>query len=179
MDNEHPYRTFHYFGSFEAPRTSPGGQTVNPLFRLVAWPWETLHSVVAFMMTDVSARAQQQVLRDKVDTRVGEPDGLHRTMNRFIMGWLSRHFRSKGLRPRLMRKEDFLEVVRNDAAVGGWSKEMDWDTAREAVEDPKFWSMVDDERNLHLQGDCARCIYNTMGKKRRSLRSWEWLRVAE
>jgi len=25
--------------------------------------------------------------------------------------------------------------------------------------------MVDDERELHQQGDCARCIYNTMGKK--------------
>jgi len=71
----------------------------------------------------------------------------------------------RGLKPRLMRKEDFMEVVRNDAAVGGWSKEMDWDTAKEAVEDPKFWDMVDDERELHLRGDCARCIYNTMGKK--------------
>jgi len=37
-----------------------------------------------------------------------------------------------------MRKEDFLDVVRNDAAVGGWSHEMDWNTAKEAVEDQKL-----------------------------------------
>lgn len=50
-------------------------------------------------------------------------------------------------------------------AVGGWSKAFKWADARQAVEDPKFWATVDEERNRHLAGNCRDCLWLSMGKK--------------
>lgn len=64
-----------------------------------------------------------------------------------------------------MTKEEFIANVRNNAAIGSWSRDVPWKDVQEAVQDQAFWNLVGHERHLHLQGRCEMCLYNTMGKK--------------
>lgn len=82
-----------------------------------------------------------------------------------IQKWLWTQFERKGLKPRILTKADFCDVVRSDAAVGAWCNELEWEDAKTAVADPRFWELVDEERERHLNGTCKYCIFNTMGKK--------------
>nr|APR74286.1 polyprotein [Nienokoue virus] len=165
VDKEHPYQSFGYHGSFVTDDISPGGQTVNPLIRRVMWPWDFLSRVTTFMMTDVSTYAQQKILREKVDTLTEEPSMEIKALNRLIMRKIVELYRKKHLKPRILTPCEYLANVKNDAAIGGWMKSLDWPSVQEALADPRFWELVDRERKLHLQGDCELCVYNTMGKK--------------
>ncbi|AMS24261.1 polyprotein [Xishuangbanna aedes flavivirus] len=165
VDDNHPYQTFKYHGSYVTDDVPTGGQTVNPLVRKVMWPWEAVGGVTSFMMTDVSTYAQQKVLREKVDTAVPEPNDHLKMVNRKIMRQMARMFRRRRLVPRILSQEDFIRNVRPDAAIGSWSQDVPWRKVNEALQSPEFWDLVIRERNLHLTGDCEMCIYNTMGKK--------------
>nr|YP_009344962.1 polyprotein [Palm Creek virus]AGG76014.1 polyprotein [Palm Creek virus] len=165
VDNEHPYVSFNYHGSFVTDEVTAGGQTTNPLIRRVMWPWDFLSRVTTFMMTDVSTYAQQKVLREKVDTVSEEPDERMKAINRLIMTHFVKMFKRRGLKPRVLTPQDYMNNVQANAAIGGWSEVMDWQNVRDALADQRFWDMVDNERALHLRGDCELCIYNTMGKK--------------
>lgn len=164
-DQQHPYKSFKYFGSFVTDDVKVGGQAVNPLVRKIMWPWETLTSVVGFSMTDVSTYSQQKVLREKVDTVIPPHPQHIRRVNRTITKHFIRLFKNRNLRPRILSKEEFIANVRNDAAVGSWSRDVPWRDVQEAIQDQCFWDLVGKERALHLQGKCEMCIYNTMGKK--------------
>lgn len=81
------------------------------------------------------------------------------------MKHMVRLFKEKGLKPRILTCDDFIKNVRSDAAIGSWSQDVPWTKVTTAVNDPRFWELVNRERKLHLAGDCAMCVYNTMGKK--------------
>lgn len=164
FDPNNPYKTFKYLGSFATEKRNPGGQATNKIVQRIMWPWEKRMRVTKFMMTDISARAQQQVLREKVDTQVREPPPEFRTLNRHIQKWIY-NMLTKKLKPRILTPTDFMETVKNQASVGGWSRDIPWESVQEAMQDPEFWEMVDEERERHLRGDCKYCVYNTMGKK--------------
>ncbi len=165
IDPNQPYQSFRYHGSFATEPISAGGQTVNPLIRKLMWPWESMTRVVSFMMTDVSTYAQQKILREKVDTHTPEPDPQLRRVNATINKFLIHIFKKKGVVPRVMSPEDYRLNVKSSAAIGAWSKDINWQSVNEALDDPAFWAMVDDERREHLAGRCRMCVYNTMGKK--------------
>nr|YP_009305401.1 NS5 [Anopheles flavivirus variant 1] len=164
-DVENPYNSFSYHGSFVTDAITGGGQTVNPIIRRLMWPWEQVAKVTGFMMTDVSTYAQQKVLREKVDTYVEEPDHRMKQINRQLALFIAGLYKKQGMRPRRLTRQDFINNVRSDAAVGGWANDMTWSDVEAAITDPLFWEMVDRERQLHLSGDCELCVYNTMGKK--------------
>ncbi|ALC04238.1 polyprotein [Mercadeo virus] len=164
-DEEHPYNSFKYYGSFAADTRSGGGQTVNPMIRRVMWPWEEQKRTTSYMMTDVSTYAQQKILREKVDTLTEEPPANIKRVNRLIMKYFVRMFKDRGLKPRILTAADYARNVQSHAAIGAWSKEIPWTSVNEALADSEFWNMVDRERAKHLAGDCEMCIYNTMGKK--------------
>lgn len=165
VDNDHPYVSFNYHGSFVTDAINAGGQTTNPLIRRVMWPWDFLSRVTTFMMTDVSTYAQQKILREKVDTVSDEPNDHLKSINRLIMRHFVKMFRRRSLKPRILTPQEYANNVQSRAAIGGWSEEMTWEDVKSAISDQKFWDLVDRERKLHLQGDCELCIYNTMGKK--------------
>nr|BCD89698.1 polyprotein [Tabanus rufidens flavivirus] len=165
VDENHPYRTFKYHGSFATEKRNPGGQAVNGVIKCVMWPWERIYDATKYAMTDVSSFFQQRVLREKVDTKVPKIDRRYAKINRTIMSWLGDLFLKRGMKARILTPEEFVKNLRSDASVGGWSDEIPWETVTEAVNDPVFWDMVEKERKLHLRGDCKLCIYNTMGKK--------------
>ncbi|AMR97399.1 polyprotein [Culiseta flavivirus] len=165
FDDENPYNSFKYFGSFVTDTRSAGGQTVNPMIRRVMWPWEELKKTTSYMMTDVSTYAQQKVLREKVDTLTEEPPANIKRVNRLIMKHFVKMFKEKRLRPRILSSREYAENVQSHAAIGAWSKEIPWKNVADALSDSNFWDMVDRERTKHLAGDCEMCIYNTMGKK--------------
>lgn len=164
FDGNHPYKAFKYLGGYTSPVKNPGGQAINFVIKGVMWPWEKLYAVTRYMMTDTSTAAQQELLRKKVDVVTPDPPTHLKHLNRAIQIWLWKLMLKKRT-PRIMSKEDFLANVRNDAAVGGWCDEINWKDVTEAVNDPRFWRLVDEERALHLAGTCKWCIYNTMGKK--------------
>ncbi len=164
-DVNHPYQTFKYHGSYVTDDVNVGGQTVNPLIRKIMWPWEAVGGVTNFMMTDISTYAQQKVLREKVDTSVVEPRDQIKMVNRKITKHMVKMFKSRGLKPRILTREDYIANVRSDAAIGSWSRDVPWRKVNAALKDQAFWDLVDRERSLHLKGDCAMCVYNTMGKK--------------
>lgn len=78
----------------------------------------------------------------------------------------------KGLKPRICTKEEFLKKLRNDAAVGAWNDTLMWESGNKALADPRFWKIVDEERELHLRGECRLCMYNTMGKREKRPREF-------
>ncbi|QIS62329.1 polyprotein [Falli virus] len=164
-DKDNPYRTFKYHGSYVTDDVTIGGQTVNPLVRKIMWPWEAVGGVTNFMMTDISTYSQQKVLREKVDTPVPEPREQLKMVNRRIMVKMAELFKKKGLKPRILSRDEFIKNVRSDAAIGSWSKDVPWNSVSAALNDPAFWKLVAEERDRHLRGDCAMCVYNTMGKK--------------
>nr|UBB38825.1 polyprotein [Aedes notoscriptus flavivirus] len=165
IDTDHPYQSFRYLGSYVTDDVNPGGQTVNPLMRKIMWPWEMIGGVVNFMMTDVSTYAQQRVLREKVDTLSPEPPEHIRQLNRWITDFQAQSFREKGLKPRILTMQEYAANVKSSAAIGSWSEDVPWTNVHEALSDPNFHELVDEERRLHLAGDCKMCVYNTMGKK--------------
>ncbi|OWA32876.1 hypothetical protein B9G55_24675, partial [Saccharibacillus sp. O16] len=72
--------------------------------------------------------------------------------------------------PRMCTREEFTRKVRSNAALGAiFTDENKWKSAREAVEDSRFWELVDKERNLHLEGKCETCVYNMKGKREKKL----------
>ncbi|TAI73251.1 hypothetical protein C1459_35365 [Klebsiella pneumoniae] len=72
--------------------------------------------------------------------------------------------------PRLCTREEFISKVRSDAAIGAvFQEEQGWTSASEAVNDSRFWELVDKERALHQEGKCESCVYNMMGKREKKL----------
>nr|AUS91146.1 polyprotein [Barkedji virus]AUS91147.1 polyprotein [Barkedji virus] len=164
-DEEHPYKTWTYHGSYETTTTGSASSLVNGVVKLLSKPWDVITEVVNTAMTDTTPFGQQRVFKDKVDTRTTEPrPGTRRIMeitNRWLWGYLS----SKRT-PRLCTREEFIEKVNSNAALGAVFKdENQWTSAKEAVADERFWDLVNTEREHHLRGECHSCIYNMMGKR--------------
>ncbi|AAV34156.1 polyprotein [Kedougou virus] len=164
-DPEHPYRTWAYLGSYTTEPKGTSASMVNGVVKLLTKPWDVVSGVVNIAMTDTTPFGQQRVFKEKVDTRVPPvPAGVKRTM-RLVATWLWKEL-SRNKKPRMCTKEEFIAKVRSHAALGALLPEQQgWSSAAEAVEDPKFWRLVDEERELHKQGRCRTCVYNMMGKR--------------
>nr|AWI66602.1 polyprotein [Langat virus] len=168
-DHEHPYRTWQYWGSYRTAATGSSASLLNGVVKLLSWPWNAREDVVRMAMTDTTAFGQQRVFKDKVDTKAQEPQPGTKIIMRAVNDWLLERLVKKS-RPRMCSREEFIAKVRSNAALGAWSDEQNkWKSAREAVEDPEFWSLVEAERERHLQGRCAHCVYNMMGKREKKL----------
>lgn len=91
-------------------------------------------------------------------------EGTRQVMS-MVSSWLWKEL-GKHKRPRVCTKEEFINKVRSNAALGAiFEEEKEWKTAVEAVNDPRFWALVDKEREHHLRGECQSCVYNMMGKR--------------
>nr|YP_009126871.1 polyprotein [Jutiapa virus]AJA91182.1 polyprotein [Jutiapa virus] len=166
QDNNHPYRTWTYHGSFKVRSMGTKASAPNHIVRLLSWPWNQLERVVSMSMTDTTAFGQQRVFKEKVDTKAPEPPKEVRRVMRLVFTWLVKRILAKGGKVRLCTKEEFINKIESHAAIGAWSKEMEsWTSAREAVNDPMFWNLVSRERELHKKGKCEMCVYNLMGKR--------------
>ncbi|AHH82586.1 polyprotein [Tyuleniy virus] len=164
-DEEHPYRTWQYWGSYRCADTGSAASLINGIVKMLSWPWNAREEVTLMAMTDTTAFGQQRVFKDKVDTKAQEPREGTRVIMRTVNNWILNRLAEQG-KPRLCTREEFIGKVRSNAAIGAWCDEQNqWKNAKEAVEDPKFWRMVDEERENHLQGKCSACIYNMMGKR--------------
>nr|YP_009345031.1 polyprotein [Meaban virus]ABB90668.1 polyprotein [Meaban virus] len=164
-DENHPYRTWQYWGSYRCADSGSAASLINGIVKMMSWPWNNREDVCLMAMTDTTAFGQQRVFKDKVDTKAQEPRVGTRVVMRTVNNWLLERLSRKS-KPRLCTREEFIQKVRSNAAIGAWLDEQNqWKNAREAVEDPRFWRMVDEERELHLQGRCATCVYNMMGKR--------------
>nr|ADQ00968.1 polyprotein [Tick-borne encephalitis virus] len=169
MDEEHPYRTWQYWGSYRTAPTGSAASLINGVVKLLSWPWNAREDVVRMAMTDTTAFGQQRVFKDKVDTKAQEPQPGTRVIMRAVNDWILERLAQKS-KPRMCSKEEFIAKVKSNAALGAWSDEQNrWASAREAVEDPAFWHLVDEERERHLMGRCAHCVYNMMGKREKKL----------
>lgn len=93
-------------------------------------------------------------------------------ISKTIAKWMWERASKKGLKPRICTKEEFLKKLRNDAAVGAWNDTLMWESGNKALADPRFWKIVDEERELHLRGECRLCMYNTMGKREKRPREF-------
>lgn len=164
-DENHPYRTWNYHGSYDVKPTGSASSLVNGVVRLLSKPWDTITNVTTMAMTDTTPFGQQRVFKEKVDTKAPEPpEGVKYVLNE-TTNWLWA-FLAREKRPRMCSREEFTRKVNSNAALGAMFEEQNqWRSAREAVEDPKFWEMVDEEREAHLRGECHTCIYNMMGKR--------------
>lgn len=164
-DENHPYRTWNYHGSYDVKPTGSASSLVNGVVRLLSKPWDTITNVTTMAMTDTTPFGQQRVFKEKVDTKAPEPpEGVKYVLNE-TTNWLWA-FLAREKRPRMCSREEFIRKVNSNAALGAMFEEQNqWRSAREAVEDPKFWEMVDEEREAHLRGECHTCIYNMMGKR--------------
>nr|CAI5758863.1 polyprotein [Sea-firefly flavivirus] len=164
QDKDAPYRTWKYFGSFFVGPTNAGGQAVNGIAHHVLGFFSRKPEVMDMKLTDCSVRGIQEVVKQKIDTKVEEPDEhlkqINEKLTRFIYGKLF----SKN-KPRKCTKEEFIEHVRSNAAIGQHMFPESWCDAAQAVQSKEFWAMVDKERDLHLKGDCEMCVYNTMPKR--------------
>nr|WCD39401.1 polyprotein [Ilheus virus] len=169
IDLEHPYRTWHYHGSYEVQPTGSANSMVNGVVRLLSKPWDAITSVVTMAMTDTTPFGQQRVFKEKVDTRAPDPAvGVAQALD-ITTGWLWT-FLARSKKPRMCTREEFIAKVNSNAALGAvFDEQNQWSTAREAVEDPAFWNLVDEERKAHLAGRCETCIYNMMGKREKKL----------
>nr|QTA74161.1 polyprotein [Kama virus] len=164
-DADHPYRTWQYWGSYRCADSGSSASMLNGIVKMMSWPWNAREEVSLMAMTDTTAFGQQRVFKDKVDTKAQEPRMGTRMIMRTVNSWLLSRLARKS-KPRLCTREEFIQKVRSNAAIGAWLDEQNkWKNAKEAVEDPQFWKMVDDERELHLKGKCATCVYNMMGKR--------------
>nr|YP_009345034.1 polyprotein [Gadgets Gully virus]ABB90669.1 polyprotein [Gadgets Gully virus] len=169
VDTEHPYRTWQYWGSYRTPASGSAASLINGVVKLLSWPWNLREDVLRMAMTDTTAFGQQRVFKDKVDTKAQEPQAGTRVIMRVVNDWLLSRLAERS-KPRLCTKEEFIAKVRSNAAIGAWTDEQNrWANAREAVEDPAFWELVDRERTLHLEGRCEQCVYNMMGKREKKL----------
>lgn len=165
VEKDHPYRYWNYHGSFIGAQKGSAASLVNGIVKILSWPWNMRESVTCISMTDTTPFGQQRVFREKVDTKVPEPQpGTRKVMNMTARWLWERAFHLK--RPRLCTKEEFVRKVHSQAALGAWDPEMgSWRSAAEAVQDPAFWAVVDAERERHLRGECEMCVYNMMGKR--------------
>nr|YP_009259536.1 RNA-dependent RNA polymerase NS5 [Donggang virus] len=164
-DNEHPYRTWVYHGSYETKTTGSASSMLNGVVKEMSKPWDTIYGVTSVCMTDTTPFGQQRVFKEKVDTKASEPKAGIREVMRITNRWLLNEL-SREKTPRLCTPDEFIAKVNSDAALGVmFSDQGDWTTAKEAVRDPRFWKLVDAEREEHLQGRCTTCIYNMMGKR--------------
>nr|AXB87773.1 polyprotein [Kyasanur Forest disease virus] len=169
VDKEHPYRTWQYWGSYKTEATGSAASLINGVVKLLSWPWNAREDVVRMAMTDTTAFGQQRVFKEKVDTKAQEPQVGTKIIMRAVNDWIFERLAGKKT-PRLCTREEFIAKVRSNAALGAWSDEQNrWPNAREAVEDPEFWRLVDEERERHLGGRCAQCVYNMMGKREKKL----------
>nr|QVJ82483.1 polyprotein [dengue virus type 4]UDI89625.1 polyprotein [dengue virus type 4] len=168
-DNENPYRTWAYHGSYEAPSTGSASSMVNGVVKLLTKPWDVVPMVTQLAMTDTTPFGQQRVFKEKVDTRTPRPQPGTREAMSTTAEWLW-SFLGRSKRPRLCTREEFVAKVRSNAAIGAiFQEEQGWGTAVEAVNDERFWKLVEKERNLHLEGKCESCVYNMMGKREKKL----------
>nr|YP_009345037.1 polyprotein [Saumarez Reef virus]ABB90674.1 polyprotein [Saumarez Reef virus] len=168
-DENHPYRTWQYWGSYRCADTGSAASLVNGIVKMLSWPWNAREEVCLMAMTDTTAFGQQRVFKDKVDTKAQEPRIGTRIIMRTVNNWLLGKIMEKK-KPRLCSREEFIAKVCSNAAIGAWLDEQNqWKDAKEAVADPRFWRMVDEERELHLQGRCASCVYNMMGKREKKI----------
>nr|ABB90671.1 polyprotein [Karshi virus] len=169
VDKEHPYRTWQYWGSYRTAATGSAASLINGVVKLLSWPWNSREDVARMAMTDTTAFGQQRVFKDKVDTKAQEPQPGTRIIMRAVSDWLIDRL-AKERPPRMCTREEFCSKVRSNAALGAWSDDQNkWKSAKEAVEDPAFWNLVDEERELHRQGRCSQCVYNMMGKREKKL----------
>nr|AHF27230.1 polyprotein [Murray Valley encephalitis virus] len=164
-DDNHPYRTWTYHGSYEVKPSGSASTLVNGVVRLLSKPWDAITGVTTMAMTDTTPFGQQRVFKEKVDTKAPEPpQGVKIVMDE-TTNWLWAYL-ARNKKARLCTREEFVKKVNSHAALGAMFEEQNqWKNAREAVEDPKFWEMVDEERECHLRGECRTCIYNMMGKR--------------
>nr|7D6N_A Chain A, Tick-borne encephalitis virus RNA-dependent RNA polymerase [Tick-borne encephalitis virus]7D6N_B Chain B, Tick-borne encephalitis virus RNA-dependent RNA polymerase [Tick-borne encephalitis virus]7D6N_C Chain C, Tick-borne encephalitis virus RNA-dependent RNA polymerase [Tick-borne encephalitis virus]7D6N_D Chain D, Tick-borne encephalitis virus RNA-dependent RNA polymerase [Tick-borne encephalitis virus]7D6N_E Chain E, Tick-borne encephalitis virus RNA-dependent RNA polymerase [Tic len=169
MDREHPYRTWQYWGSYRTAPTGSAASLINGVVKLLSWPWNAREDVVRMAMTDTTAFGQQRVFKEKVDTKAQEPQPGTKVIMRAVNDWILERLARKS-KPRMCSREEFIAKVKSNAALGAWSDEQNrWSSAKEAVEDPAFWQLVDEERERHLAGRCAHCVYNMMGKREKKL----------
>nr|AIU94742.1 polyprotein [Naranjal virus] len=168
-DEMNPYRTWNYHGSYEVKPTGSASSMINQVVKMVSKPWDALNSVTSISMTDTTPFGQQRVFKEKVDTKAPEPPrGVAEAMD-MVADWVWMIL-SRKKKPRLCTREEFKAKVNGHAAMGAvFEEEQQWQTAREAVEDPEFWDLVDKERALHLEGRCETCVYNMMGKREKKL----------
>nr|QIC53186.1 polyprotein [YFV replicon vector] len=168
-DNDNPYRTWHYCGSYVTKTSGSAASMVNGVIKILTYPWDRIEEVTRMAMTDTTPFGQQRVFKEKVDTRAKDPPAGTRKIMKVVNRWLFRHL-AREKNPRLCTKEEFIAKVRSHAAIGAYLEEQEqWKTANEAVQDPKFWELVDEERKLHQQGRCRTCVYNMMGKREKKL----------
>ncbi|ACM68470.1 polyprotein [Nounane virus] len=165
FDEEHPYRTWSYHGSYETKTSGSASSMVNGVVKLLSTPWNYISEVVNVSMTDTTPFGQQRVFKDKVDTMPKEPSGGTKDIMDIVSRWLWAYL-ARNKKPRICTKEEFIAKVNSHAAIGAVFKdEAQWSSAKEAVKDPKFWELVDEERENHLKGTCLTCVYNMMGKR--------------
>nr|WGG62775.1 polyprotein [Trionyx sinensis flavivirus] len=165
-DEDHPYSTWTYHGSYETKTTGSASSLVNGVVKELSHPWDLVDEVTRTVMTDTTPFGQQRVFKEKVDTRAVSPRAGTRAIMGAVNKWLWRRYISQGLKPRLCTREEFIAKVNSNAAIGAvFEDENQWSDAKSAVEDPRFWELVDMERNLHLKGQCETCVYNMMGKR--------------
>nr|YP_009222007.1 polyprotein [Banzi virus]C8XPA8.1 RecName: Full=Genome polyprotein; Contains: RecName: Full=Capsid protein C; AltName: Full=Core protein; Contains: RecName: Full=Protein prM; Contains: RecName: Full=Peptide pr; Contains: RecName: Full=Small envelope protein M; AltName: Full=Matrix protein; Contains: RecName: Full=Envelope protein E; Contains: RecName: Full=Non-structural protein 1; Short=NS1; Contains: RecName: Full=Non-structural protein 2A; Short=NS2A; Contains: RecName: Full=Non-structural p len=165
VDSDHPYRTWHYHGSYVAKQSGTAASMINGVVKLLSGPWDRIEEVTNMAMTDTTPFGQQRVFKEKVDTRAPEPPQGTREIMKVVNQWLFDYL-GRTKQPRICTKEEFINKVRSHAALGGILTEQEgWSSAAEAVADPRFWSLVDKERQAHLEGRCETCIYNMMGKR--------------
>nr|YP_009433741.1 polyprotein [Potiskum virus]ABI54483.1 polyprotein [Potiskum virus] len=164
-DKDHPYRTWHYHGTYLAKQSGTAASMLNGVVKLLSGPWDRIEEVTSMAMTDTTPFGQQRVFKEKVDTRAPEPPKGTREIMAVVNAWLFDYL-SRKKSPRLCTKEEFINKVRSNAALGSILEEQEgWSSAKDAVADPRFWALVERERNLHLEGRCETCIYNMMGKR--------------
>nr|UBB38803.1 polyprotein [Stratford virus] len=164
-DVEHPYRTWAYHGSYVVKPSGSASSLVNGVVKMLSKPWDVISEVTGMSMTDTTPFGQQRVFKEKVDTKAPEPPPGAEMATIIVSEWLWRKLAEKK-RPRMCTKEEFIKKVRSNAALGPvFEDENRWKDAAEAVQDPDFWNMVDEERKNHLEGRCETCVYNMMGKR--------------
>ncbi|AHW82954.1 polyprotein [Nhumirim virus] len=164
-DDEHPYKTWTYHGSYETATTGSASSMVNGVVKMLSRPWDVITEVVNTAMTDTTPFGQQKVFKEKVDTRTTEPRPGTRRVMEIVNRWLWAHCAREKV-PRLCTKEEFISKVNSNAALGAvFQDENQWSTAKEAVQDDRFWHLVSLEREAHRNGQCRACVYNMMGKR--------------
>nr|YP_009256192.1 polyprotein [Edge Hill virus]C8XPB2.1 RecName: Full=Genome polyprotein; Contains: RecName: Full=Capsid protein C; AltName: Full=Core protein; Contains: RecName: Full=Protein prM; Contains: RecName: Full=Peptide pr; Contains: RecName: Full=Small envelope protein M; AltName: Full=Matrix protein; Contains: RecName: Full=Envelope protein E; Contains: RecName: Full=Non-structural protein 1; Short=NS1; Contains: RecName: Full=Non-structural protein 2A; Short=NS2A; Contains: RecName: Full=Non-structur len=165
QDDSHPYRTWHYLGSYVAKQSGSAATMVNGVVKMLSMPWDRIENVTQLAMTDTTPYGQQRVFKEKVDTRAPPPPPGTRAIMEVVNKWMF-DFLAREKAPRICTKEEFINKVRSNAALGNMLEEQDgWKDAATAVQDPRFWALVDRERQVHLEGRCETCIYNMMGKR--------------
>ncbi|ABI23561.1 polyprotein [Entebbe bat virus] len=165
QDTEHPYRTWHYLGSYITRGGGTAASMLNGVVKLISMPWDSVSAVACMAMTDTTPFGQQRVFKEKVDTKPTEPNETVRNVMRITNEWIFQQL-ATGKRPRMCTREEFIKKVRSHAAVGAYVPELEkWSSAADAVNDQEFWDMVDSERALHKKGKCRTCVYNMMGKR--------------